>query len=84
MYKTESETSALVKEGREEILEEESKGVKREYKELVGVKGELNEELEEVKESSKDGSKIVNVPRRQGIKKRRAVTQVLVVIVCSS
>lgn len=86
VYKTESEieTSAEVKEGCEEILgveEEESKGVKRE---LVGVKEELNEELVEGKESFKDGSKIVNVPRRLGTKRRgRTVTQVLVVIVCS-
>lgn len=89
-YKAESEieTSAeVIKEGCEEILgvkEAESKRVKSEYKELVGVKGELNEELKEVKESSKDGSKIVNIPRRQGTKRRgRTVTQVLVVIVCS-
>ena len=83
----ESEIEEVIKEGCEEILgvtEEESKGVKSEYKELVGVKGELNEELKEVKESSKDDSKIVNVPRRQGTKRRgRTVTQVLVVIVCS-
>ena len=85
---SEIEKSAeVIKEGCEEILgvkEEESKGVKSEYKEQVGVKGELNEELKEVKESSKEGSKIVNVPRRQGTKRKgRTVTQVLVVIVCS-